>query len=122
MKKLFLLLLCVTCLSVFSHAYPLYRIGGISIAAVADVFAYPVPYKSSEHANITFANVPLGAYIKICTLSGKVITVLQRTGTGAGDVTWDAHNDDGEKVGSGTYIYLVILDDSIKKGKLVILK
>ncbi len=74
---------------------------------LSEVFAYPNPFrKSGGTDHITFANLTQEAIITIWTISGNYVRTLRET-DGNGGVEWLVDDDNGNRVGSGIYIYRV---------------
>ncbi|MDD5492084.1 MAG: S8 family serine peptidase [bacterium] len=90
-----------------------------------EVKVYPNPYKPNSglgHSRITFTNIMNESIVKIYTLTGELVRTLHDD-LAQGEVSWDAANEDGQKVASGLYIFLVESNDSKHKtGKLAIIK
>ncbi|MDD5131991.1 MAG: S8 family serine peptidase [bacterium] len=90
-----------------------------------EVKVYPNPYKPNSglgHTMITFTNIMNDSKVKIYTLTGELVRTLHDD-LAQGEVRWDAANEDGQKVASGLYIFLVESNDSKHKtGKLAIIK
>ncbi|MBI3293017.1 MAG: hypothetical protein HYZ73_09480 [Elusimicrobia bacterium] len=97
--------------------------------SLADVIVYPVPFapnsgdpnQGTEASGITFANLSTQATIKIYTLSGELVRTLDHT-SGLSTLQWDTANDEGQKVFSGVYLWLVQNAREKKTGKLVIIR
>ncbi|MFB0526097.1 MAG: DNRLRE domain-containing protein [bacterium] len=82
--------------------------------------AYPNPFKPSEgHTEITFANLPSGASVKIFHMEGRIITTLKEA---AGEAKWYVKDSEGNKVSSGLYIYRVESSKGNQTGKVVIIR
>jgi hypothetical protein len=91
-------------------------------ATLSDVRVYPNPWRQDKHAvrPITFAGLTTGTTIKIFTLSGRKITEIKTDGP---TVDWPLTNDQGDKVASGVYLYVVTDTAGDKmKGKIGIIK
>ena len=70
---------------------------------------------------VEFQNLPPSCVIKIYTLSGDLVKVIEHK-NGTGSEAWNLLNKDGQKVVSGVYIYKVETDNGYKIGKMMILK
>lgn len=96
-----------------------------TLETLNEVKVYPNPYKPNSglgHTRITFTNIMNESTVKIYTLTGELVRTL-RDDLSMGEVSWDAANEDGQKVASGLYIFLVESNDSKHKtGKLAIIK
>ena len=72
---------------------------------------------------LQFVNVPNGATIRIYTLSGVLVDILNHSSTfGGGNLAWDLRNRNGQFVGSGVYLYHVALPDGrTRVGKFTVI-
>jgi hypothetical protein len=72
---------------------------------------------------LQFVNVPSGATIRIYTLSGVLVDILNHSSTfGGGNLAWDLRNRNGQFVGSGVYLYHVALPDGrTRVGKFTVI-
>lgn len=87
---------------------------------LSDAFVYPNP--SNGASKITFANITKRVKIIIFTLNGKRVTELEEQ-DGNGGLEWDLRDENGEKVGSGIYIYkITALDEAGEETESKLLK
>lgn len=89
---------------------------------LTNVYPYPNPWDVRKHANrqITFANLPDAATVKLFTLSGFWLKTLTASN---GRATWDLRNNSGDEVAAGLYFYLVNSPTGAQvKGKVAIIK
>lgn len=95
------------------------------ITAKTDLSAahcYPVPFKPSlGHTKITFTNLTYSARIRIYTLSGELVRVLDKNDSGK-TLDWDVRNARDSAVDSGVYLWLIENAVQKKKGKLMIIR
>jgi hypothetical protein len=78
---------------------------------LSDVYVYPNPSNGNSD-KVTFANLPKRAKIVIFSLSGDRVNEIEEF-DGNGGVDFNLNYQTGEKLGSGIYIYrIVMLDDS----------
>jgi len=85
-----------------------------------NVIVYPNPFVPSDgHEYIRFDNLTEKTKINIFTLSGKLVKSMESTESFC---DWFADNDDGQKVSSGVYFYLIVGNGSNTKGKLAIVR
>jgi len=72
---------------------------------------YPNPWRKDKHDGtpVAFDRMPLGATVKIFTVSGHLVKTLTPSGIKA---TWDLTTDSGDKVASGIYVYLITVGDT----------
>jgi hypothetical protein len=90
--------------------------------SLSGIRVHPNPWRPNQTygRQITFDQLPLGATVKIFTVSGHWVKTPPTSGTTA---IWDLTNDSGDLVASGLYIYLVKTSDGqTTKGKLAIIK
>jgi subtilisin family serine protease len=89
-------------------------------------FVYPNPYQAGTLVDgepcMVFSNLTPDAEIRILTLSGTTVKTLKTSGNFTGGVRWYLDNDQGEKVGSGIYLYFIKGDGSTFRGKLAIVR
>lgn len=85
-------------------------------APAPPAFAYPNPLRLSTDTEIRFVNVPLNGNITIMTVSGDVVREL--VNQGEAEVIWDGHNQSGNLVASGTYLWFI--ENTGTKGKLIV--
>jgi len=83
---------------------------------------FPDPYIYGEgDQEIVFIDLPAACTIEIKTMSGDLIkTILENDGDG--QASWDVTNEDGEKVGSGIYLYVIKSAEEERSGKIMITK
>lgn len=91
------------------------------------VVAYPNPIKASLNSTVTFLNFPLGkkGKLSIYTVAGDLVytsdigpfTLTNNNIT----CRWDIKNQNGKKVSSGIYYYVIHMGDDIKRGKIAVL-
>ncbi|MBD3271187.1 MAG: T9SS type A sorting domain-containing protein [Elusimicrobia bacterium] len=86
--------------------------------------AYPVPFKPTQnasHTHIIFSSLQPNSIIRIYSLSGDLVKVLNADANGT-DIRWNARNSSGNKVVSGVYFYHIESPGDDKTGKLVIIR
>lgn len=84
---------------------------------------YPNPYKPARgHTAITFSSLTATTNLKVFNIAGELVYRESRD-TPTGELRWDAVNNNGEKLASGVYIY-VILDNTGNKavGKFAVIR
>jgi hypothetical protein len=93
------------------------------LTVIPDVRAYPNPWRVDRHAgaSMTFDNMALNSTIKIFTLAAHWVRSISAP---AGTAAWDLTNDDGQRVASGYYFYVVTTNDDRQtvRGKIGIIK
>lgn len=93
-----------------------------SRADLSTAHAFPNPYKAPIHQNkITFTNLTFRVTIRIYTISGELVRTLYK-GDNTDDLVWNVRGENGQKLASGLYFYFIKSENSIKKGKLVIIQ
>jgi hypothetical protein len=106
--------------------------GGASTYLKADltqVIVFPNPYRPGsggayDAQNLTFRNLTQKVKIRIFNIAAELVKTIDYDGQN-GQLTWDARNDDGQKVASGVYIYIVGNPDNASqkaKGKFAVIK
>ncbi|MBI4055091.1 MAG: S8 family serine peptidase [Elusimicrobia bacterium] len=83
------------------------------------VIAFPNPFRLTSQTAVSFA-VPASLQgsnleVLIYTVNGEKVRTLK-------GLSWDGRNDAGNRVASGTYIYLVQSDRGQAKGRIAIIK
>lgn len=115
-----------------SH-FSFYALGSIvSVAGdIADVFAYPNPYKpgsaglfgnSSFGEGVIFESLPARSTVKIFNVAGGLVREITDD-DGDGRCRWDARNSNGTPAASGVYLYLVDAPTGGKKtGRIAVIR
>ena len=86
-----------------------------------EVTAFPNPYRANHRQPLRIANLPEAADVWIYSANGTLIREF-RDAVVHGAVEWDLRNLQGEEVAAGVYVYVVKWQESIKRGKLMIIK
>jgi hypothetical protein len=88
---------------------------------LSGVRVYPNPWRSDRPSlGITFDNLPGDTEVRIFTTSGHLVRDYTHV---PGSVMWNLNNENGDRVGSGIYVYLITTSDGSKKrGKVAIIK
>lgn len=82
------------------------QLGGSGAAAGPQAYAYPNPFHLGVRgAALTFADLPLGAGVRIFTAAGELVRVLEGA-AGEGAVTWNGQSAAGFLAGSGIYYFV----------------
>ncbi len=97
--------------------------------SIKDLVNYPNPMKSETSFlfNLAGAVRPAGCKIKIYSVSGRLVKIINApVNIGYNQISWDGRDTDGEYMANGVYLYQLIIDGDAKKEtfiqKLVILK
>lgn len=89
-----------------------------------NIIVYPNPYKPSVvmqgGTGIKFDGLTANMRLRIYTISGRLVKEIESSTDGSYE--WDCTNNEGERVASGVYVYIVTNGNEIKKGKLAIIK
>lgn len=86
---------------------------------------YPNPFRERTHIRFRMDRAqPQTVTIKIFDALGRLVRVLvvQVTGPGEYEVVWDGRTDAGAPAPSGTYFYLVTLDQAVFGGKMALVR
>ena len=82
------------------------QLGTSGTAAGPQAYAYPNPFLLGVRgASLTFADLPLGAGVRIFTAAGQLVRQLDGA-AGEGAVTWNGQSAAGFLVGSGIYYFV----------------
>ena len=82
------------------------QLGGSGAAAGPQAYAYPNPFRIGVRgASLTFADLPLGASVRIFTVAGELVRQLDGA-AGEGTVTWNGQSAAGFLIGSGIYYFV----------------
>lgn len=80
-----------------------------------DIYNYPNPAKEKTHFTFRLAKLPESLDIKIYTVAGRLIKILEFPSydlrVGINKKEWDLRDQDGDKIANGVYLYKVILKD-----------
>ncbi len=86
---------------------------------------YPNPFRERTRICFRMDEVkPQTVTIKVFDALGRLVRVLlvQVTGPGQYEVVWDGRTDAGMPVPSGTYFYLITLDEAVFGGKMTLVR
>ena len=98
------------------------QIGTAGTTAGPQAYAYPNPfYIGVRGAALTFADLPLGASVRIFTAAGELVRQLDGA-AGQGAVTWHGQSAAGFLVGSGIYYFVAQAEtgDAVR-GKIAVI-
>ena len=120
------------CVYAYIGHFSIYALGSVTSAVgeISQAFVYPNPYKPGSAGQfgspalgdgIVFESMPAGSVVKIFTLSGHEVISLSDSDED-GCVFWNTKAQDGSKVSSGVYIYMISSSSGKKKGKLAIIR
>ncbi len=85
------------------------------------VYPNPIRMDTTPQAGLTFSRLPGETSIVIYTLDGRQVASLAASAAQT-RVTWPLTNEQGTAVASGIYLYVMKSHQSVKTGKLAILK
>lgn len=126
-------------LTVYLAGTGVYAMFGALDQAVANVKAYPVPFRpngpragtgagqtgaegSCDKCGIIFENIPQTGRIEIYTLDGRLVRTLAiPANLMVQKLTWDVKNSSGQKAASGVYIWRLVSGSNAKTGKLMVI-
>ncbi len=93
-------------------------------------YPYPMPYSYKKYSEHTPIKIPVSSEnsttvgLYIYTTSMELIYSngeMPRSVNNKNEINWRVRNNDGKKLASGVYIYVIKDGDEVQKGKLVIL-
>ena len=91
------------------------------------VHPVPDPYyvtnqfeQSTENKVIKFVNLPSDAIIRIYSLSGVLVRVLEHHTSGSSEEIWDVRNRNGQIVGSGVYFFHIESGGARRVGRMTV--
>ncbi len=88
-----------------------------SFTVEARAYAYPNPFRPTESALATFADLPAGSHLVLMSVSGEPVREWPQV---SADVKWDGTNASGLPVSSGVYLWSVA--DSDLQGKIIVIR
>ncbi len=86
---------------------------------------YPNPFRESTRIRFRLGQIaPQTVQVKIFDALGRLVRILtvRVAGPGEYEVVWDGRTLSGEPAPSGTYFYLVVLDDAVFGGKIALVR
>ncbi len=92
-------------------------------ASPRGVYAYPVPWRpnnGSSAQGMTFTGLTPDAAIEIYDIAASFVTRLEPQG--AATFLWNGHDEHGEPVSSGVYLWRVISSQGESTGKLMVIR
>lgn len=98
------------------------QLGGSGTAVGPRAYAYPNPFHLGVRgASLTFADLPLGAGVRIFTAAGELVRVLEGA-AGEGAVTWNGQSAAGFLAGSGIYYFVAQAETGdLVRGKFAVI-
>jgi len=84
------------------------------------VLVYPQPLRP-QNRQLIFARLPQGTQISIFTVNGRLLKTLSGA-LNFGGISWDLKDDNGKRVTSGIYLYVLRHENEKKLGKIIILR
>lgn len=87
-------------------------LGNPASSSLAGLKVYPNPWRPGsggpyDAAVVRFKNLTETAEIKVFTITGELVRRLGKTAADGDEKVWDGRNDDGKKVASGVYLFLI---------------
>ena len=106
---------------------PVY-VSGPAEPNVESVVVVPNPYRGRERwdqagqQRVQFQNLPVRATIRIYTIGGDLVRILEKTDPLNGNMDWNLKNADGQDVASGIYLFHVLSAQGFEtKGNFVVI-
>ena len=98
------------------------QLGGSGTAVGPRAYAYPNPFHLGVRgAALTFADLPLGAGVRIFTAAGELVRILEGA-AGEGAVTWNGQSAAGFLAGSGIYYFVAQAETGdLVRGKFAVI-
>ncbi len=93
-----------------------------------NVVTYPNPVRASQNESIAFLNFPAGktGHIHIFNSAGQIVyqSAIGPFNPDTNKITWrwNLVNNDGRKVSSGVYFYVIDMDGNQKRGKIALIR
>jgi hypothetical protein len=94
---------------------------------IRQVHTVPDPYyvtnsleQSSDQKIIKFVNLPDKAIIRIYSVSGVLVRVLEHNSSTSSEEVWDVRNRNGQFVASGVYFWHIEAGDARRVGRMTI--
>ena len=92
--------------------FSFFSVFAAAASGLGAIKVYPVPWQPGaggrfDAAGVTFSGLPASAKIKIFTINGELVRLLEVAAADAGNKTWDGRNSDGYKAASGVYLAVV---------------
>lgn len=97
------------------------------VGEISEVASFPNPFKLGETNQVTIA-FPIGmdVTVKIYNVIGQLVRTLDEEGNeirkSKGEAYWDGRNDNGDKVSSGLYVYVIQGGGDKAVGKITLIK
>ena len=81
-------------------------------SGLSAIKVYPVPWQPGaggrfDAAGVTFSNLPATARVKIYTITGELVRLMEVTSADGGIKVWDGRNSEGHKAASGIYLAFI---------------
>ena len=103
----------------------------VSSLRIADLISYPNPFDDDLGPRFTFdllADQPADVMVRVFTVNGKMVWERVEHGLlpGHHELAWDGHDDEGEKLANGVYLYRLLAKgpsgSAAEQGRLVKLR
>ena len=107
--------------SVVDGRYTVFALLGQTDTSLADVFAYPVPFRPAKGKYLTFINMAQSATLRLYSVDGRSVRTLRKD-DGGPTLPWDGMDDGGAPVGSGVYFYVIESATDKKTGKVMVIR
>ncbi len=86
---------------------------------------YPNPFNSTTRIRLSISHISAPVIvIRIYDIRGSLVRTLYAVVNASGEITisWDGRSQNGELVPTGTYLYVVNYGNSVRTGKMILLK
>jgi hypothetical protein len=93
---------------------------GFEISLADAVYVYPNPCKLARNNKVYFTNVSRQATLSIYDLAGDL--VFTESNILANPYSWGLENSLGRRIASGIYVYVIQEGETLKKGKIAVIK
>lgn len=93
--------------------FSFFSVFAAAVSGLGEVKVYPVPWQPGSGGRfdsvqgVTFSGVPAASRIKIYTLLGELVRLLEVSAADSGFKVWDGRNSEGHKAASGVYLAVV---------------
>ena len=91
-------------------------------SAVANVKAYPVPFRPGIHMFLTIDNIAENSRVDIYNRGGSLIRSFVGDEVAGGKVEWDGQGKNGRLVAPGVYYYVVRTSSKKERGKFLVIR
>jgi len=94
-----------------------------------NVSVFPNPFRlvsglptAGEESSLVFTNLPEVCTIRIFTVNGELVTILEHKNPNSGEEVWQQLTDSRQKTAAGIYLYTVESEVGTAKGTILLIK